>query len=71
MIGASPGEVTALQQLVSGFQADLPAAVFITMHVFSRSEALLPDLLNKVGLCGRTWRARGDQLWTDLRRPSG
>lgn len=49
VIGASAGGVTALQQLVSGFPADLQAAVFITLHMFSRTEVVLPELLNTVG----------------------
>lgn len=49
VIGASAGGVTALQQLVAGFPADLPAAVFITLHMYSRTEAVLPDLLSVAG----------------------
>lgn len=48
VIGASAGGVSALQQLVAGFPVDLRAAVFITLHMYSRSEAILPELLNAV-----------------------
>lgn len=49
VIGASAGGVTALQKIVAGLPADLPAAVFITLHMFSRTEAILHELLNAAG----------------------
>lgn len=48
-IGASAGGVKALQEVVAGFRADLSAAVFITLHMFERTEVILPDLLNSAG----------------------
>jgi two-component system, chemotaxis family, protein-glutamate methylesterase/glutaminase len=49
VIGASAGGVEALQQLTKGLPADLPAAIFVTMHVAPRSRSLLPDILNRAG----------------------
>ncbi len=49
VIGASAGGISALQQLVAGFPADLPAAIFITLHMFERGEIVLPDVLNAAG----------------------
>lgn len=49
VIGASAGGVRALQEVVAGFTADLRAAVFITLHMFERTEVVLPDLLNAAG----------------------
>ena len=48
VVGASAGGVNALKVLVSDFPADLPAAVFITLHLFERTESVLPDILNHV-----------------------
>lgn len=49
VIGASAGGVAALQQLIAGFAPGLPAAVFITLHMFERTEIILPGLLNTAG----------------------
>ena len=49
VIGASAGGVSALREMVAGFPADLPAAIFITLHMFERGELFLPDLLNSAG----------------------
>jgi two-component system chemotaxis response regulator CheB len=46
-VGASTGGVTALQELVAGLPAELPAAVMIVQHIGSRS--VLPDILNRAG----------------------
>ena len=48
-IGASAGGVTALRELVAGLPRDLPAAVFITLHLFERNRMILPELLNEAG----------------------
>lgn len=49
VIGASAGGVEAIQQIVSGLPADLPAAVFISLHQYERGPGLMPDILNRVG----------------------
>lgn len=49
VVGTSAGGFEALQRLVSGFPADLPATVFITMHLFERSKGVLSELLSRVG----------------------
>jgi two-component system chemotaxis response regulator CheB len=48
-IGASAGGIDALKKVVSGFPPELQAAVFITMHLYQRSESMLPEILNRVG----------------------
>src|SRR5687767_10703874 len=45
VIGASAGGVPALQELVAGLPNDLPAAVFIVLHIPSHSPGLLPSIL--------------------------
>src|SRR5688572_7646665 len=45
VIGASAGGVPALQELVAGLPNDLPAAIFIVLHIPSYSPGLLPSIL--------------------------
>ncbi len=49
VIGASAGGVSALRELVAGLPVHLPAAVFISLHMFERGELFLPDLLSAAG----------------------
>jgi two-component system, chemotaxis family, protein-glutamate methylesterase/glutaminase len=49
VVGASSGGVEPLQELVRSLPADLPAAIFVTMHVAPRSKSLLPEILNRAG----------------------
>ncbi|HEX3867748.1 MAG TPA: chemotaxis protein CheB [Gemmatimonadaceae bacterium] len=48
VIGASAGGVEALQRLVSGLPADLPAAVFVTVHFPPSGTSVLPRILSRV-----------------------
>ncbi len=45
VIGASAGGVQALTQLVSALPANIPAAIFIVLHVSPNSPRLLPGIL--------------------------
>ncbi|HET7849542.1 MAG TPA: chemotaxis protein CheB [Pseudolabrys sp.] len=47
-VGASQGGVHALTALVSGFPADIPAAILIVQHIGPRP-SFLPDILSKAG----------------------
>lgn len=49
VIGASAGGIDAIQKLVASFPPDLPAAVFITVHQYERSDGILAQILNRVG----------------------
>lgn len=49
VIGASAGGVPALQQLVSGLPADLPASVFVVLHIWPGSESHLASILSRAG----------------------
>ena len=62
VVGASAGGVTALQEVVAGFAADLPAALFITLHMFGRNEILLPDLLNAVSPLRASLAVDGERI---------
>jgi two-component system, chemotaxis family, protein-glutamate methylesterase/glutaminase len=49
VIGASAGGFDALQKLAGTFPAELPAAVFVTLHFPTRSPGILPAFLNRAG----------------------
>jgi two-component system chemotaxis response regulator CheB len=48
-VGASSGGVAALQQVVSHFPRDLPASVFVVLHVSLEGRSILPEILTKAG----------------------
>src|ERR1041385_2603448 len=48
-IGASAGGVEALRALVSLLPADLPAALFVVLHIPQDAPSLLPALLQRAG----------------------
>ena len=49
VIGGSAGSIPPLKSLVSSLPADLPAAIFITVHVSAESPSLLPAILTRAG----------------------
>jgi two-component system chemotaxis response regulator CheB len=49
VIGASAGGVEALSQLVHRLPADLPAAVYVVLHVSPHGTSLLPNILTRNG----------------------
>ncbi|HYA99807.1 MAG TPA: chemotaxis protein CheB [Ktedonobacteraceae bacterium] len=49
VIGASAGGVEALITLIGSLPADLPAAIFLVLHIPAQSPSLLPDILNRAG----------------------
>jgi len=49
VIGASAGGVYALKELIAALPADLPATLFIVLHVSPNMPSLLPSILNHVG----------------------
>jgi two-component system, chemotaxis family, protein-glutamate methylesterase/glutaminase len=49
VIGASAGGVEALRSLAAGLPADLPAAVFVVLHLAPDAPSILPDLLSRAG----------------------
>lgn len=49
VVGASAGGVEALSTLARGLPQDLPAAVFIVMHISAQTPSILPTILSRVG----------------------
>jgi len=49
VVGASAGGVPALSELAENLPKDLPAAVFVVLHVTPFSQSHLPEVLSKCG----------------------
>lgn len=49
VLGASAGGIEALRSLVAGLPANLPAAVFVVVHLYPRSASYLPEFLTRDG----------------------
>lgn len=49
VIGASAGGVEAIKQLVNALPKDIPAAIFVVIHIPARGRSRLPEILNRFG----------------------
>lgn len=62
VVGTSAGGVQALQTLLSALPADLPAAVFIVLHVPEGVESRLPTVLARVSALPVDSAREGDEV---------
>src|SRR6185503_3296790 len=62
VIGASAGGVQALYKLVSALPPDLPAAVFIVLHIPSNVPSFLPDILARESRLTVTHAEDGEKI---------
>ncbi len=62
VIGASTGGVDAVLELAAGLPADLPAAVFVVIHVQPGFESKLPELLTLRGRLPATHAVHGEAI---------
>ncbi len=49
VVGASAGGVEALERLVRGFPPELPASVFVVLHMLSTGRSMLDSILSRAG----------------------
>jgi two-component system chemotaxis response regulator CheB len=49
VVGASAGGVEALQKLVGDFPPELPAVIFIVLHLAAGGPSFLPEILSRAG----------------------
>ncbi len=62
VVGASAGGVEALVTLAGSMPADLPAALFLVLHIPAESPSLLPDILNRSGPLRASHPADGEVI---------
>ena len=62
VIGASSGGVEALMRLAGDLPPDLPAAVFVVVHIPDTTTSVLPRILMKAGTLGAVHPEDGDPI---------
>lgn len=62
VMGTSVGGVEALSEIVRALPADLPAAVFIVLHIPAFNSGFLPDILNRAGPLRATHAVHGETI---------
>ncbi|HEX8210214.1 MAG TPA: chemotaxis protein CheB [Longimicrobium sp.] len=62
VMGGSAGAVEGMTQIVAGFPADLPAAVFVVVHFPPYSTSVLPRILTRAGPLTAVHPSDGDRI---------
>lgn len=62
VIGASAGGVEALSRLVRPLPPNLPAAVFVVLHISPAGPSILPDILSRAGPLAAHHARDGDKI---------
>jgi two-component system chemotaxis response regulator CheB len=62
VIGASAGGVESLRALVSGLPSDLPASIFVVLHVPDNGTSVLPLILSRHGPLQATHPNDGEEI---------
>jgi two-component system, chemotaxis family, protein-glutamate methylesterase/glutaminase len=62
VVGASAGGVEALNQLVGKLPADLPATVFVVLHIAPSGTSVLPSILTRRGNLPAVHASDGDPI---------
>lgn len=62
VVGASAGGVSALKEMLATMPPNLPAAVFVTMHMFNRADSSLAAILDAVGPLKASFPSDGDSI---------
>jgi len=64
VVGASAGGVEALRALVHSLPGNLPASIFVTLHVSPHFPSFLPDILNRSGVLPALHPSDGAKIQT-------
>jgi two-component system, chemotaxis family, protein-glutamate methylesterase/glutaminase len=62
VIGASAGGVDALPRLIESLPADLPASVFVVLHIPAQGRDLLPDIIRRTAALSVTHGIDGERV---------
>ncbi|MBE9228180.1 chemotaxis protein CheB [Phormidium sp. LEGE 05292] len=62
VIGASAGGVEAASQLVRSLPGDIPAAIFVVIHIAAHSNSVLPQILQRRGHIPATHPKDGEEI---------
>jgi two-component system, chemotaxis family, protein-glutamate methylesterase/glutaminase len=62
VIGASAGGVEALRHVVAGLDPDIPAAIFVVLHIPPHGTSVLPAILKRAGRLPATHAVDGDPI---------
>jgi two-component system chemotaxis response regulator CheB len=64
VIGASSGGIETLREIVRDLPANLPAAVFVVVHISANANGVLPSILNRAGKLPAVRAHDGDSIQT-------